>query len=197
MVRPYWPAPGRTQAPRSRSRRVSGRSRLPARGSNAPAQSRKAVPASMVYGNTNSLRSRRARLGREALPPTGHTHARRRGGGSPRQARQSPGGLLPRCPRGTSAPRASFRGRAARPRPPWQVGGGTTSPSRSREASRLIPSKAHGRPPRVYQLNRPPTTRWWIPTTVLSKQHDRPADGWRRASGCPTCKRSTYVLQIR
>jgi hypothetical protein len=67
LVRPYWPAPRRTQAPRSRSGRAPGRFRLPARGSSAPAQSRRAVPALVAYGNTRSLRSRRAPLGRGAL----------------------------------------------------------------------------------------------------------------------------------
>jgi hypothetical protein len=100
-----------------------------------------------------------------------------RGEGSPEQTRRSTGGLLPRRPRGTSAPRASSRGRAARPRPPRQAGGGATSPSRSRESSRLNPSKAHGaKTPRSHQLNHPTVTRRWISTTVLSEQLDRPAE---------------------
>jgi hypothetical protein len=79
LVGPYWPTPRRTQAPRSRSGRVPGRSRLPALGSSAPAQSRKAALASVVYGNTRSLRSRRAPLAHEALRPTDRIRAWPRG----------------------------------------------------------------------------------------------------------------------
>jgi hypothetical protein len=79
----YWPTPRTTQAPRNRSARARGQSRLPAHGSNALVQSRRAVLVSAAYGNARSLRSLRAPFGREALRPTVRTRGRRRGGGSP------------------------------------------------------------------------------------------------------------------